>query len=466
VHVLVVDDQRSARRLILSHLESDAAIFVHEAETDQEARRILTQSPIEIAFIDLRLSATDPQNRDGLVFLRHLRATTTARAIVVSGYDDMPEIREAMRAGAHDYLLKSDICNELIEPIIETYRVRHRLEHEALARRTRVAEAEVTGMIGSSAAMERLRNQIGRVALSDRPVLVTGPSGTGKELAVRAIHRLGLFPDQPLVDINCGAIPENLIEAQLFGYEKGAFTGAAARTNGYLATVEQGTLFLDEIGELALPLQTKLLRVLETRRFRRVGSTSEELFSGRVIAATHAALHERVQAHTFREDLFHRLDVLRLAVPALSERREDIPALVHHFAQNLQRPLHFTSEAIASLRAAEWPGNVRQLRNLIDRVAVFCDEETISAATVREFLAPEGVPDLQSLRSLATRLLKTLPDTNKLELVQSALIHQALELTHGNKSAAARLLGVHRKLVERAVPLVDPTSFEWRTRDR
>ncbi|HLK88312.1 MAG TPA: sigma-54 dependent transcriptional regulator [Polyangia bacterium] len=303
------------------------------------------------------------------------------------------------------------------------------------------------GLVGTSRAMDRLRETIRRVSRSDRPVLVSGPTGSGKELVVRAIHARGERAGEPLVDVNCGAIPEPLMESLLFGHERGAFTGATRRQDGSLTLVGQGTLFLDEIAELPLMLQTKLLRVLESRRFVPVGSAAVKEFRGRVIAATHAALEQRVAASLFRDDLFYRLNVLTVIVPGLGERLDDIPALVEHFCRQQARPLHLPEESIALLRAAPWPGNVRQLRNLIDRLAVFSEGEVVSPDLLRGFLAGDG-PVNDRIEPLFEAVLRLSVD-NKLEAVTDALIAHAMAVCRGNKSAVARLLGVHRKAIER-----------------
>jgi DNA-binding NtrC family response regulator len=320
-----------------------------------------------------------------------------------------------------------------------------------IALRARCAgEPGLAALVGASEPMARLRGAIQRVALSDRPVLVTGPTGSGKELVVGAIHALGAHPEEPLLDLNCGAIPEALIESQLFGHERGAFTGADRRQEGYFTAVRQGTLFLDEIAELPLSLQAKLLRVLEAGRFRPVGSTTEQRFTGRIVAATHADLEARVARGSFREDLFYRLNVLAVRIPPLEERRADIPALVAHFAGQQRRPLRFSEEAIAALCRTSWPGNVRQLRNLIDRLTVFAEDDLITPEALREPLQAgrSPSPTQGSLKDIAKAILR-MPFPNKLEAIEEALIAEAMSLGGDNKSAAARLLGVHRKVVER-----------------
>lgn len=314
------------------------------------------------------------------------------------------------------------------------------------------AESPLEHLVGSSPAMKRLREQLVRVARSECAVLVNGPTGTGKELVVRAIHALCNRAHEPLFDLNCGSIPSTLIEAQLFGHRRGAFTGADSDQLGYLSAVNHGSLFLDEIAELPMSMQTRLLRVLETRRFRPLGSNEECIFSGRIIAATHADLWQRVQAREFREDLYFRLNVLVVQVPSLAERREDIPELVEHFVAQQSRPLTFLPETLALLQKLDWPGNVRQLRHLIDRLAVLSDDEVITPDEVLVSMGPrsrasggDGELDL-----LIDALLE-MPIGNKLEAMEARLIQAALKKTSGNKCAASRILGVHRKYIERRV---------------
>ncbi|MDO9018263.1 MAG: sigma-54 dependent transcriptional regulator [Deltaproteobacteria bacterium] len=448
MHVLVVDDQRSARRNLATLLEAFPDVTVTQAASLDEARRALEREPVDLALIDVRLSE-DARNRDGLVLVKEVAEKTTAVPVCVTATSEMDAIRTAMRSGAYDYLLKEDLCEETLSPLINGLRERRRLEREVLELRARVsADAAPPGLIGTSAAMERLRGMIRRVAVSDRPVLVLGPTGSGKEVVTRAIHTLGPHPSAPLIDLNCGALPENLVESQLFGHEKGAFTGADRRVAGYFADVGKGTLFLDEIGELPLALQAKLLRVLESGRYRPVGTTAESVFEGRIVAATHADLEERARRGTFREDLLYRLNVLTVRVPPLDEHREDIPALVAHFLKKQRRPMRITREALDALAAQAWPGNIRQLRNIIDRLVVFAEEAEIDVATLREVTGAAEVGVDEALRRVA-RVVLQLPSGNKLDAVEEALVAEAMLRAEGNKSGAARLLGVHRKVIER-----------------
>jgi DNA-binding NtrC family response regulator len=450
MNVLIVDDQRSARRVLADMIEGLEDFTLHEAASLEEARAILDRYPIDIGLIDVRL-ADDSANRDGLRVVAELREKTGGIPVVVTNSSEMDEIRAAMRAGAYDYILKDELSEELVMPIVEGLQRRRKLEHEVLHLRARLAsESLPMGLIGNSAAMELLRATLKRVALSDRPALVVGPTGAGKELVVRAVHALGPNAADPLLDLNCGAIPETLMESQLFGHERGAFTGADRRQDGLLVTVRKGTLFLDEVAELPMTLQAKLLRVLETRRFRPLGSGQELRFEGRVVAATHADLEGRVREGRFREDLLYRLNVLAIRVPGLDERKEDIPALVAHFAAQQHRRMRFSEEALRVLAQRDWPGNVRQLRNLVDRLAVFTDEDPISPETIESLSRPAtgSLAPTHEMRSFLRSFLHS-PVPNKLEALEEVLLEEAMHLAGGNKSAAARLLGLHRKAVQR-----------------
>jgi len=448
MRILVVDDDRATRRQLVYIVKELPDLEVHEASSQAEANGVLERHSIDIALIDLRLNAADPDNRDGLALVREVRARA-ATPIVVSGSDGMHDVREAMRFGAHDYILKEELSPDFVLPILKSLCSQRQLEKEVITLRSKRYPPPTDSLIGPSKAMQRLREILQRVSVSDRPVLVTGPTGSGKELAVRAIHALGSHPDQPFLDLNCGAFPESLIESQLFGHERGAFTGADRRQEGFFAAVRQGTLFLDEIAELPLELQAKLLRVLETRTYRPVGASQARTFEGRVVAATHADLEERVAKGQFREDLFYRLNVLEVTVPSLDERREDIPALIAHFAAKQSRALEFTAPAIELLTNASWPGNVRQLRNLVDRLAVFTESQ-VTPELIASLPGRNKLKEAAPLAELVRAVLR-LPDIDKMQLLTNALVDEAMRLSEGNKTAAARLLGVHRKVVERFV---------------
>ena len=450
MNILVVDDSRSARHNLSMMLEALGHDSVQEAADLESARAILAQSPVDLALIDIRLS-DDARNRDGLILVREVVEGTSATAVCVTASREIAQIRTAIRSGAYDYVLKDDLCEDTLEPIVEAVQSRRRLEAEVQVLRARLAtDAPLPGIVGTSPAMIRLREMLRRVAVSERPALITGATGAGKEVAVRAVHALGPHPDAPLLDVNCGAFAENLIESELFGHERGAFTGAERRKQGYLGTVGVGTLFLDEIAELPMALQTRLLRVIETGRFRPVGaSAQEQSFEGRIVAATHADLADRVDQRSFREDLYYRLNVLHVKIPPLVEHPEDIPALVGHFLRQQRRPLQFTTEALALLQAQPWPGNVRQLRSLIDRLSLFADDDLVTPALVERFTDGDTVSTDDTLQKIARTVLHLPIEGSLLSAMEGALIEEAMTMADHNKSAAARLLNVHRKAVER-----------------
>nr|WKF60213.1 Transcriptional regulatory protein ZraR [Paraburkholderia busanensis] len=314
-------------------------------------------------------------------------------------------------------------------------------------RRASAHAQDDAAFIGSSLAFRQLVRMIDRVAPTHHALLVTGPTGSGKELVARRIHALALNRNEPFVDVNCGAMPEHLVEAELFGHAKGAFTGAVDHRDGLLRQVGQGTLFLDEIGELPLALQPKLLRALETRSFRPIGASSSVRFEGRVVAATHRDLRTAVREGRFREDLYYRLAVFVLTVPGLDQRADDIPLLIEHFAAQQPRAIEFTPAALRCLCQQAWPGHIRQLRNLISQLSVLAERTRIDADMLAPFLATDTV-DKTSRASLADMLLQ-LDGDDKLAAAENLLIDRALERTHNNKSAAAVLLGVSRKTIER-----------------
>ena len=451
MNILILDDQRSARHALTSRLAAFPGVETCEAATLDEARALVASRPIDLALIDLRLSE-DPRNRDGLTLVRELGERGDVTAVMVTGSNEKSEIRAAMRYGVYDYVLKEDLSAELVATLVRDVR-----EHRRRAREPQRPTPPPQGpdeLVGASPAMVKLREVIRRVAPSSRPALVRGPTGAGKECVVAAIHRLSARPESPLVVVNCGAIPESLIESQLFGHEKGAFTGADRRHDGHFTTVGDGTLFLDEIAELPLQTQAKLLRVLESGRYTPLGATGEKVFRGRVVAATHADLEERVAKGTFRQDLFYRLDVLVVRAPGLDDHRDDIPALAEHFAAESGRALRFSPEALDALRRRRWPGNVRELRNLVDRLAVFADDDLITPDALRAVAGVDGRAEAaqrpQALDAVLDAVL-ALDLPNKLEALKAGLIEEALRRAGGNKSAAARDLGIHRKTLERMV---------------
>ncbi|HYO71919.1 MAG TPA: sigma-54 dependent transcriptional regulator [Archangium sp.] len=456
LRVLIVDDERMALRSLAGVLQALGNIELHRASNLTEARQILEEAVLDIAFIDLQLSQ-DIRNRDGFTLVQEINGRYQTVPVVVSSLSQPSELRDAMKLGAKDYVFKTEI-EQRVPIIIKELRHKLELSQELLDLRARGAPDPNLGLIGTSVAMQNLRALIQRIATADTqeqvPVLILGPTGSGKELVAQGIHKLGPHPAEPFFDINCGALAETLVEDQLFGHVRGAFTDATRDQDGYFTLVRRGTLFLDEVAELSPALQVKLLRVLETRRFRPVGPTArEQLFQGRIVAATHVDLKERVRQGRFREDLFHRLNVLVIRVPPLSEHKEDIPALVQYFAAKHRKPLHFTQEAIEELFRRPWPGNVRELRNAIYRLAILTNTERIDLETLNRYLPLDSNgtsgDDLEELLRKVAQHLLTLPLQDKSHAISKALVLEAMEQARGNKTEAGKKLGWNRKAVER-----------------
>jgi DNA-binding NtrC family response regulator len=290
-----------------------------------------------------------------------------------------------------------------------------------------------------------------RLADASAPVLIRGETGTGKELVARALHETSARHSEPFIAVNCSALPGTLIESLIFGHERGAFTGAERRTRGQLELAGAGTVLLDEIAEMPVDLQAKLLRVLEDRRFRPLGSEEERPLKARVLASTHVDLEERIAEGRFREDLLYRLNVVTIHVPSLAERVDDVPELVSAFAAELPRKLHFTEEAISWLERRAWPGNVRELQNVVQRIALLAEVDTVDVATLEELAGSPASGDSRMEIDRMARSLLALPDRlgSKLDVIERAVLHHAIETCGGNKSAAARLIGVDRKALER-----------------
>jgi DNA-binding NtrC family response regulator len=459
---LLLDDQRSARVVLRRLLEDRPDVEVIEASSQEEARLRVEAQDIDAMLLDIRLSDA-PADRGGLDFLRWVRTTgRTMPAVMVTGVSELAEIREAMRHGAQDYVLKDELCAEMILPIVDGIRERFALQGEVQRLREQVDQRQgLAAIVGASPAVERVRKLVRRVADADAPILLRGATGTGKEMVARAIHYSGKRAAEPLLAVNCSALPGTLIESLVFGHQRGAFTGADRRVRGQLELAGGGTLLLDEIAEMPIELQAKLLRVIEDRKFRPLGAEEELPLQARIVAATHVDLERRIADGTFREDLYFRLNVVTIDVPALSERDEDIPHLVQAFAAEQARPLRFTSDAVAWLRARHWAGNVRELKNAIERLSLLSESDVIDVPTLKELIGSDSVLVERELTRLAKTLLTlTTKEPSKLDAIQRAVVEQALANAGGNKSAAARLLGIHRKMLERMVKSSDDPTDE------
>lgn len=453
-HILVVDDEKNYRA-VLAHLLEDAGHRVSTADNPFAGLELLGRESVALILSDLRMP-----RMDGLAFLEEVRREVgDVPFVVLTAFATVETALTAMKAGAFDYLLKPCKNDEIllvVEKALEDARLRK--ENQALRRQLeRSGERE---LLGESPAIRKLLADIGRVAPARASVLITGESGTGKELVARTLHRAGPRAKGPLVTINCAALTESLLESELFGHERGAFTGAVERKRGLLEVADGGTLFLDEIGEFPLALQPKLLRALQERKFRRVGGTAELESDVRIVAATNRDLTAMIAAGTFREDLYYRLNVVTLEVPPLRRRSEDIPLLALHFLQRFSGELGrriraVDPEALAVLRDHAWPGNVRELRNIIERGALFCAGDT---------LRPEDLPETFSGRAVADaatalpELGRPLPEL--LDEMEERLIRQALVRARGVQAQAAELLGVSRSNLQYKLRKYGMTSDE------
>jgi two-component system, NtrC family, nitrogen regulation response regulator NtrX len=385
-HLLIVDDDPNT----LASLSRAFRLAGHEATVADNARR--AEELIRSETFDLILSDVVMPGKSGLELLEELKATGVKTPIVlVSGQANIEMAVRATKLGALDFLEKPLSTDKLLVTVDNALRL-SRLENENRELRHRLGKHE---LIGSGPAMAKLLTQIERVAASETRVCILGETGTGKELVARAIHDKSPRREGPFVTLNCAAVPAELIESELFGHEKGAFTGAATKHLGKFEQAEGGTLFLDEIGDMPVAMQAKLLRVLEEGEVERVGGDKPVRVNVRVLVATHRNLEELVKQNAFRRDLFHRIYVFPLALPTLRERPEDFPALLQHFArqvaaQNAWKEKTFTDDAIAELRRYNWPGNVRELRNVVERLVLLAGDDTITAADVKLVSATTG----------------------------------------------------------------------------
>ncbi len=439
-HILVVDDEKNYR-VVLAKLLTEDGHRVSVAENPFAALELLGREDVALILSDLRMP-----NMDGMVF--HQR--------VVEDYGDIPFIimtafatvetaLQAMKAGVFDYLMKP-FKNEEILVVVEKALDFARLRTENTLLRRQLDASIGNEIIGQSVVVRQLLQEIKQVAPAPTSVLVTGESGTGKELVARALHHSSPRQSAALVAVNCATFAENLLESELFGHERGAFTGATERKRGLLEMADGGTLFLDEIGEMPMPLQPKLLRLLQEKRFRRVGGTAEIECDVRVVAATNRDLKTLIEAGQFRDDLYYRLNVVTLNVPPLRERAEDIPLLalffVRRYARELGRPVSgFAAETLQLLQQYAWPGNVRELQNIIERGVLFCSGDQFTPQELP--LSLQGaVADSSEIRLNTPELGKPLPEL--LDKVESDLIQRAMIQARGVQAQAARLLGISR----------------------
>lgn len=454
--VLIVDDEKNLRESLVEVIEAEGFSSL-QATNGEEAVALLRHGGVspDIIFLDVRMP-----KMGGLAVLRLIRDEhlTAAPVIVISAFGDSTQTIEAMRLGAYDYITKPLELDELIA-VLQRAAEQRRMSLEREAARTTIEAASTTppdgaaapAMIGTSRAMREIFKQVGRLAATDATVLITGESGTGKELVARAVHIHSARASRPFVAVNCGAIPENLVEAELFGHERGAFTGAEARKKGRFELAHTGTLFLDEAGELPTSAQVKLLRVLQERRFERVGGTETMAVDVRIIAATNRNLKEEVEERRFREDLYYRLSVIEVRLPPLRSRLADVPQLTEHFIERLSKrhgvaPKFLSDAALMMLLTHDYPGNVRELENMIERGIVTSGTDVILPEHLFDNGGHDATHDVNA-SARTTPAIFDLPFKEAVAALERELIRRALDAAGGNRAEAARRLHINRRLL-------------------
>ena len=432
--ILIVDDETNIRRSV-SMILSSAGYAVDQAASAAEAERMLGEQIFDLMVLDILMPEID-----GLQFLQTIKKHPNKPIVImISGHATIENAVTATREGAHDFIEKP-ISKEKLLLSLKNALAQRRLAEENTRLRKEVGSR--FEMIGDSLALQNIREQIQRVARANTRVLILGESGTGKELVARAIHEASERKKQPFIKVNCAAIPEELIESELFGHEKGAFTGATTSREGKFQQADQGTLFLDEVGDMSLKTQAKVLRVLQEGEIERVGGSKTYHVDVRVVAATNKNLEEEARQGNFREDLFFRLNVVPIVMPRLSERKDDIPLLTEHFTkmyceENGFKLKIFSSDAIEKLCNHSWPGNIRELRNTIERLVIMTVNDKITAADL-----PLSYHSSQSQTARTFQPGLSLRDLR--DQVERDYIQSCLDATDGNMSQTARLLGIER----------------------
>jgi two-component system response regulator AtoC len=430
IKVLVVDDEEPLRRLLKKEL-TRKGFAVETAPDGQGALAVLRDHAFHVILLDIVMPGID-----GISLMKKLRADSSSPVIIVlTGRATVETAVEAMKNGAYDYLTKPYKLDELVIVINRAFeygslRVKNELLQQELVRKESPAE-----FVCESRQMRDILGLIRKIAPTDSPVLVQGESGTGKELVANTIWHHSRRGHTPLVVLNCATLSEHLIESELFGHEKGAFTNAYQTKHGIVEVADGGTLFLDEIGEMPLGLQAKLLRFLDSGEFRRLGSNKTLKVNVRIIAATNKDLFERAKAGTFREDLYYRLNVITVVIPPLRDRKEDVPGLASHFLRKYSNKMSkairgFTAPAMNIMNSYDWPGNVRELENVVERAVILCDNDSI------------GPEDLSI--SPAREVVEQSPPSS-LDDMEKDHILSVLRQAHGNQSKASHLLGIDRK---------------------
>lgn len=487
--VLIVDDEPDVIRGF-ERIFSGEPFRILSATSGEEALRVFQEKHPEVVVMDLRMPGMD-----GLQTLRAMRRQEPRTLVVLmTAYGTTQTVIEAMKAGAYEYIQKPFNIDKIRQVVRDAVRAAAGMRQVVTYQPLLQEEEHAAGIIGKSEAMQEVFKRIGQVAETDATVLITGESGTGKELVARAIYHHSRRADRPFLAVNCAAIPEPLLESELFGHERGAFTGAVARRPGKFEAAHEGTLFLDEIGDMSPPLQTKILRVLQNGEFERVGSNTTLRVNVRLIAATNRDLEEMVRLGQFRSDLFYRLNVVRIHLPALRERTEDIPLLVEYLARKhrkesgRERVALFAAEALDRLQRHPWPGNIRELENCVRTTLLTLKGDTVLAQDLAlggtpmespspPFPSPPPSPpppaftpppiqasepsvaaDALEVGGLLSPLFNQLvdyrsryPKLDMFDVVERALVIHALNACDGNQARAARLLGISRSTLRKRI---------------
>lgn len=438
--ILIVDDEQSILSTLKGSLEDEGFSTVL-ASTGENALKIIDSQEIDLVLLDVWLPG-----KDGLEVLKEIKKTDPGTAVVImTGHGTIDTAVKALKLGATDFIEKPLDLNKIIVTINNALRIKNLEEENAFLRKKTSKEDEI---IGDSPAITRLKKEIELAAPSDAWVLILGENGSGKELVARRLHNLSRRADRPFVEVNCAAIPEELIESELLGHEKGSFTGATERKRGKFELADKGTLFLDEIGDMSLTTQAKVLRVLQEQRFERVGGSSTIQVDVRVITATNKNLEKEIEQGRFREDLYYRLNVIPLYVPPLRERKQDIPRLVDHFLStfamlNDGEKKKITAGAIKKLVEHNWPGNVRELKNIVERMVIMTQGDTIKEEDIPLFMSGTAteMDDLLEIASLKEARMA----------FERRFIERKLAQCGYNISKTADLIGLERSNLHRKI---------------
>ncbi|RME68525.1 MAG: sigma-54-dependent Fis family transcriptional regulator [Nitrospirae bacterium] len=458
--LLIVDDKKDMLQMIERLVSRHLSVDVLKAMNGQDALKFFSENSIDTVVLDIRMPG-----KDGMTVLKEiLNKDRDIPVIILTGYGTVDMAVEALKLGAYDFLTKP-VDNERL-----VHTIRRALRYRRLIKEKRLLEEEVQRrrlqreILGTSPAIKKVLEEIKAVATTDETVLILGETGTGKELAARTIHRLSQRAEGPFVTVNCPAVPENLLESELFGFKKGAFTSATEDKTGLIATAHRGTLFLDEIGDIPAPVQTKLLRFLQEKEFRPLGSTENITVDVRVIASTNQDLEKKIQDGSFREDLYYRLNVITIRMPSLEERKEDIPiladAFLKEFSLQYDKEINgFTKDAIEYLLQRPWKGNVRELQNVIKRAVIFATGQWIDRRTLEASPPePRALSTISSLLDLPYRQAKE----KLLEEFTTNYIRHLLNQTGGNVTRAAHRAGIHRQALQQLMRQFGISSSEFK----